>query len=548
MSAGPDFRGSASAGSGRRPNVLVIVADQLRADHLGFGGNTVVRTPHLDALAARGTVFGNATAANPTCMPNRASLATGRWPSAHGTRCNGIPLDPGSRTLMRSLADSGYRTIGVGKLHHQNMGWDFEPEQQAEILATAPLLLDAAAQDARPRGGGVGWDRWEDRAAHEARFIPMPPDYYGYQHVDLVVGHGDHPGGHYLHWARERGLDPDAVGGREKSDAPYPGWDQVYRTSIPAELHPSTYIGEKAVEHLKDAAGQDSPFFLFVSFPDPHHPFSPPEGYDTLYRSEEIPLPLGFDQDHSRSPEHIRHMMAHRGKPGSDPTMTWAATADQYRHAAAAQYGLITLMDQQVGRILAELEAQGLDKETIVVFTADHGDLFGDHGLMLKHFCHYRSVTNVPLVVALPPGRTAVGQTGRRSNALVSSPDLVPTLMELTGVAPFRGIQGRSFAPILRGGPDVHRSALLVEEDQPFGLPGLPGPVRMRTVITSEGRLTRYFGTSQAELYDHSADPGELENLAALPEHRELEQRLTEALVAEMAGLADEGTAPTAAA
>jgi hypothetical protein len=120
--------------------------------------------------------------------------------------------------------------------------------------------------------------------------------------------------------------------------------------------------------------------------------------------------------------------------------------------------------------------------------------------------------------------------------------------MELTGVAPFRGIQGRSFAPILRGGPDVHRSALLVEEDQPFGLPGLPGPVRMRTVITSEGRLTRYFGTSQAELYDHSADPGELENLAALPEHRELEQRLTEALVAEMAGLADEGTAPTAAA
>src|SRR5687767_9563742 len=104
----------------RRPNVLFIIADQLRADHLGFGGNSVVRTPNLDALAARGTVFSNATVANPTCMPNRASLITGRWPSTHGTRCNGIPLDPQSRTLIRSLGEVGYHAIGVGKLHHQN--------------------------------------------------------------------------------------------------------------------------------------------------------------------------------------------------------------------------------------------------------------------------------------------------------------------------------------------------------------------------------------------------------------------------------------------
>lgn len=530
----------------RRPNILVIVADQLRADHLGFGGNPVVKTPNLDALAERGMVFENATVANPTCMPNRASLVTGRWPSAHGTRCNGIPLDPESRTLMRSLADTGYRTLAVGKLHHQNMGWEFEPEQQAEIRATAPLLLDPEAQDARRRSDPEGWDRWEDREAHEPRFVPLPPDYYGYSHVDLVIGHGDHPGGHYLHWARERGLDPDAIGGPEGSEEVYPGWDQVYRTAIPAQLHPSAYIGEKAVEHLKDAAGHDAPFFLFVSFPDPHHPFSPPAGYDTLYDPESIPLPLGFDQDHSRSPRHIRHMMAHRGEPGTDPTMTWAATAGQYRHAAAAQYGLITLMDEQIGRILNELEAQGLADETIVVFTADHGDLFGDHGLMLKHFSHYRAVTNVPLVVALPAG--PLDRTGGTSHALVSSPDLVPTLMELTGAAPFRGIQGISFAPILHGGEDVHRSALLVEEDQPFGLPGLPGPVRMRTVLTDEGRLTRYFGAGEVELYDHALDPGELHNVAGHPEYAALERRLTEALVTQMAGLADEGIAPTAAA
>ncbi|MDQ0258251.1 arylsulfatase A-like enzyme [Sinomonas atrocyanea] len=532
----------------RRPNVLVIVADQLRADHLGFGGNTVVKTQNLDALADRGMVFENATVANPTCMPNRASLVTGRWPSAHGTRCNGIPLDPASRTLMRSLADTGYRTLAVGKLHHQNMGWEFEPEQQAEIRATAPLLLNTTAEDARPRSGPAGWDHWEDRARHEQAFVPLPTDYYGYSHVDLIVGHGDHPGGHYLHWARERGLDPDAVGGPDGSEAVYPGWDQVYRTAIPADLHPSAYIGEKAVEHLKDAAGHDAPFFLFVSFPDPHHPFSPPAGYDTLYDPDSIPLPLGFDQDHSRSPRHIRHMVSRRGEPGTDPTMTWAATAEQYRHAAAAQYGLITLMDEQIGRILAELDAQGLSEDTIVVFTADHGDLFGDHGLMLKHFCHYRAVTNVPLVVALPGASAGPRSAAGRSRSLVASPDLVPTLMELTGAGQFRGIQGISFASILHGGEDVHRPALLIEEDQPFGLPGLPGPVRMRTVVTAEGRLTRYFGAGEVELYDHALDPWELHNVAGQPEYAALERRLTEALVTQMASLADEGTAPTAAA
>lgn len=523
-----------------RPNVLFIIADQLRADHLGFGGNSVVQTPNLDALAARGTVFTNATVANPTCMPNRASLITGRWPSTHGTRCNGIPLDPQSRTLIRSLGQVGYHAIAVGKLHHQNMGWDFEPEQQQEIRATDPLLLDPAAGNARRET--FGWDGWEDRAAHDERFIELPPDYYGYDHVDLVVGHGDHPGGHYLHWARERGVDPDVIGGPEHSANLYPGWDQVYRTAIPAEFHPSTYIGEKAVEHLKDAAGKDRPFFMFVSFPDPHHPFSPPAGYDTMYDPDQLELPTGFEQDHTKSPAHIRHMMQHRGQPGSDPTMTWAANEQQYRQAAAAQYGLITLMDEQIGRILTELDNQGLSEDTIVVFTSDHGDLFGDHGLMLKHFCHYRAVTNVPMLIAIPGG------THQRSDALVSSPDLVPTLLELSGGPAFRGIQGRSLVPLLRGETGEHRHALLVEEEQPFGLPGLPGPVRMRTVITSEGRLTRYFGTDATELYDHRTDPYELHNLAGSAEHADLENRLISVMLEEMAALADNGTAPTAAA
>lgn len=533
---------SAPQAEGRRPNVIVVVADQLRADHLGFAGNPVVKTPNLDRLAAAGVVFSEATVANPTCSPNRASLLTGRWPSAHGTRCNGITMDPNASTMVRSMAHDGYRTAAVGKLHHQNMGWPFEDEQRVEIQATDPLLLSEGHRDAVEFDREPGWDRWENRADHEAAFIRMPKDYYGYQDVDLVIGHGDNPGGHYLHWALERGLDPRTVGGAANAVAAYSGWNQVYETAVPAELHPSAYIAEKAVERIEALAGTNDPFFLFVSFPDPHHPFSPPAGYSDLYRPDDIPLPVGFNQDHSASPEHIRALAEHRGEPGQDSTMTWAVTEDQYRHAAAAQYGLITLLDAQIGRILDSVREQGIDDDTMVVFTSDHGDLLGDHGLMLKHFTHYRALTNVPFVIKAP------GVAPSRSDALVSTVDLAPTLLELSGTEPFRGIQGKSLVPVLKGDARTVRDALIIEEDQPFGLPGLPGPVRMRTILTPRARLTRYFGTPIVELFDHGTDPDEMHNVAADPAHDELLRELTERMLEETMAMTVMGTRLTASA
>lgn len=534
MSGGPRVR--------KRPNVLVFIADQLRADHLGFAGNTQVRTPNLDALAADSVVFTEATVANPTCMPNRASLLTGRWPSAHGTRCNGIPLDPDASTFVRQLAADGYRTAAVGKLHHQNMGWDFEPEQREQIEETQPLLLESRTPDSAPRMREAGWDQWENRARHENEHVALPADYYGYQEVDLVIGHGDAPGGHYLHWARERGVDPRVLGGAEPALDHAASWDQVYTSAIPAAAHPTSYIGERAEARVRAAADEEDPFFLFVSFPDPHHPFAPPLDYARLYDPASLELPVGFEQDHSGSPTHIREMIAARGVPNSDPTMSFAVTEEQYRAAAAAQYGLITFMDEQIGRVLDALRETGQDQETIIVFTSDHGDLFGDHGLMLKHFVHYRAVTRVPLTVRVP------GLEAGRNPSLVSSADLAPTLLELTKTPEFRGIQGVSLQQLLTGEKTRLREALLVEEEQPFSLSGLPAPVRMRTVITEEGRMTRYFGTDEAEVYDHRNDPDELVNVAFDPAAAGLRRRLETAMLETMAGVLDEGIAPTAAA
>ncbi len=533
---------SREQGPRTRPNIIVFIADQLRADHLGAYGNTEVRTPNIDRLAESSMVYNQAHVANPTCMPNRASLLTGRWPSSHGTQYNGIPVNPDASTFVRQLAGCGYRTAAVGKLHHQNMGWDFEPEQRVQIHDSAPGLLDPLLPDAVEPTREPGWDQWENRARHEREFVELPKDYYGYQDVDLVIGHGDAPGGHWLHWARERGIDPLTLGGAANGSNVLHSWEQVYTSAIPAQLHPTSYIGQQAEHRVREAAENDDPFFLFVSFPDPHHPFAPPREYAQRYDPQQLSLPVGFEQNHERSPEHIRRMHEVRGTPNADPTMTFAVSEEQYRAAAAAQYGLIEFMDEQIGRVLQALEETGQTENTVVVFTSDHGDLFGDHGLMLKHFVHYRAVTRVPLMIHVP------GSAGQRSDELVSSADFAPTVMDLADVPSFRGIQGRSLAVDGQLSATAGSASLLIEEDQPFALDGLPAPVRMRTVITTEGRLTRYMGTEITELYDHRSDPDELLNVAGTVHAEALQRRLEAELTEQLVHLATARSRPTAAA
>jgi arylsulfatase A-like enzyme len=526
----------------RRPNILMFIADQLRADHLRFGGNPVVQTPHLDRLASSSVVFDRAYVANPTCMPNRATLVTGRWPSSHGTRTNGVTLRPEAMTVVRRLAENGYRTAAVGKLHFQTMGWPYEPHQREEIEAYDPLLLDPGVPDAVTGDRPPGWDRYEDFATHRDERVELPEDYYGFQTVDLVVGHGDEASGHYRHWAAKRGYDLDELAGYRNATERYDAWEQVYRSEVPVEVYPTSYVTDRAVGRLEELAAQPDPFLLFCSYPDPHHPFSPPGDYWGRYRPDELGAPATFDADHHGLPEHVRLLLAERGRPPVDPTMTWAPTADQLRHAMAAEYGMIELLDDSVGRVLAALEQLRLAEDTIVVFTSDHGDLFGDHGLMLKHFVHYEGVTRVPLTVRVPGGAA-----GRRET-LTSSADLVPTLLELTGTRPYLGIQGQSLVGPLTGATSQVRRGLLIEEEHPFGTSGLPGPARIRSFVGERGRLTLYGDGLPGELYDHETDPTEQHNLHDEPEGDKLRVALTEAMAYELVALADRGLAPTASA
>lgn len=516
------------------PNFVLVVTDQHRPDHTGFGGNPVVQTPHLDRLAAAGTRFTRAYAANPICMPNRATILTGRMPSAHGTRFNGISLDPDVNTFVRELRRAGYRTGLVGKAHFQNMG------NGAALMGA--IRRDGPAREARLPREDEGWDRFENGDRYRKGDVELPDDFYGFSHVELAVGHADLMSGHYLRWLVSRGVDPYAVQGPGNASERYEPWWQIWKPALPEELYPTHWVGERAAAFVADAARSAEPFFLQVSFPDPHHPFTPPGRYYDLYDPSDIALPSTFDDDHADSMPHLRALRAKRGeRPPNIPVLPFSPTEEVFRVAAAREYGAISCIDAAVGRVLAALDEANVADRTVVVFTSDHAEMFGDHGLMLKGAMHYRPALRVPLVLRDPRRASAP----ERIDSLVGSIDLAETFLALAGLPEYAGMQGHSLLPMLDDPKLEVRDAILVEEDEPFDLARTGSPLRMRTLIGSRGRLSVYAGTDRGELFDFQEDPDELRNRWSDPQARALRSDLTEQLVRAMLSADDAGMLPT---
>jgi len=516
-----------------QPNILFIMADQLRADHVGFGGNQIVQTPTLDGLAERGMVFDRAFVANPICMPNRSTIMTGRMPSIHGTRYNGIALDWRANTYVKALRKSGYRTSHIGKSHLQFMGVGRHPAAKEVDFSLPDDAVEAGLPD--------GWDEYERFTTYfKNEHVDLPEDFYGFERADFVVGHGDVCGGHYYHWLRDQGLqDPREYQGPDNALNSSPHWQhQVYQTRLPEALYPTTYVADKTINELATAAQDERPFFIHCSFPDPHHPFCPPGDYWHMYDPADMPLPKNFSQDHASSMPHIRSLIAKKGEPGTGDVDPWAPSEAQFKDALAAQYGMISLLDAQVGRVLAALEQSGKADDTIIVFSSDHGDMFGDHGLILKHCLHYEGCVRVPLVVAVR------GKQASRSSSLVGSIDIAQTLLELTGTPEFYGMQGASFARLLDEPAHTTRRRVLIEEDERPNQFGQGSPSRIRTLITDEARISVYQGLQQGELYDLTTDSQENHNLWNHPDHQSVRLTMMSALNQEMMRLADDSPRP----
>jgi arylsulfatase A-like enzyme len=479
----------------RRPNILLIVTDQQRADHVGFGGNDIVRTPHLDALAARGTVFDRALVANPICMPNRSSILTGRVPSAHGCIFNDRSLSWNVNTFPRELRKAGYETALIGKSHLQH-GLSRNVHRDA-TAAPASFLTEP-----------VGWDTWENAERYLDGPVDVPTPFYGFDHVELTIGHGDQVTGHHYRWALAKGADPKLLtqdwGPESPAKRRSDEWWQVFEPQIPEELYSTTFVTERTISWL-EATSRDEPWMLQCSFPDPHHPFTPPGRWFDAYRPEDMPVSASFDDPLTDAPKHLRTFR--KLKPSKNVVQMFGPTRAQLQHATAAEYGMIEMIDAGVGRVLEAVERLGMADDTIIVFTSDHGDMFGDHGLMLKGTMHYEGCIRVPLVIAQP------GRTGTRSSALASSLDLAQTLLELADVPVFDGMQGTSLVPVLDDPSASVRDHVYIEEDFPAAEIFPIFPYKVRTVVTDEGRITRY-DTGEVEVYDWAGDPEERVNLA----------------------------------
>jgi len=519
------------------PNFLFIITDQQRADHLGLYGNSIVQTPHIDALGSKGWVAEQFFVATPVCMPNRASLLTGRMPSVHGARSNGIPLSRRATTFVEVLRESGYYTALVGKSHLQNMTgkpplWP-KPEER----------LTREAWQSEPGAYDDEWGpRWRDDPNADVR---LP--FYGFEHVDLVIDHGDTAGGHYRRWLKQNYPDVASIIGPEQAlptDYELAKVGQAWRTRVPEELSTTSWIADRTIDQLRACAKNGSPFFLQCSFPEPHHPFNPPGRYWDMYHPDEIILPASFYHNGSKPP-HVAwlHQQRDSGRAVKHTPSVFACTEREAREAIALNYGSITHIDDVVGRIVNELTRLGLAESTIIVFTSDHGDFFGDHQLLLKGPLHYNSIIQVPFVWVDPQQNG-----GSRSSTLSSAIDVAPTILARAGVKPFHGIQGHSLLATIRHNEPVERTEIVVEEEAQRALFGFPNRVRMRTLRTDDWRMSVYQGAEWGELYRMTADPGECVNLWSDPAYAATRAELLERLAQKMIEYTDDSPSPSALA
>lgn len=524
-----------------RPNFLVIMTDQHRADHLGCYGNPVVRTPHIDSLAAHATVFDNCHVTSPSCMPNRASFMTLRMPSLHGVRHNGIPLPQSNRTFVEILRAAGYRTALVGKSHLQNM---------QDLPPRLPPLRDnqhkrlSGFEEAHCENLAQAWYEQElpSRWRNPSHRITNP--FYGFENVELCDDHGDLAFGDYERWLFERLPEAERMRGPAHATAS-PDYiaPQAWRTRVPEELYPSTYIAERTNAYLQERSRDGESFFALCSFPDPHHPFTPPGRYWDMYDPADISVPPAFHHPPELMPRHVAWLHHERATNAAPLTLhrAFSVTERETREAIALTYGMITMIDDMVGRILQTLQQTGLADNTIIIFTSDHGDLMGDHGLLLKGPLHYAGLTRVPLIWHEPGGRP-----GKRSGALCSTIDISESILERAMLASPNGSQGKSLTGVIDGQASHLRDGLIIEDETPQPTLGFNLPIRLRSLITPDyRRLSLYSSGEFGEIYDRRDDPHEFHNRWQEPGSTALRASLVEQMTHLMIDLADRSPLPT---
>jgi arylsulfatase A-like enzyme len=481
----------------KRPNLILIMTDQHRADALGCMGNGIIKTPNLDRVAERGTIFDNAFVQSPVCMASRAAIHTGRYPRAIRVPSMGL-LPPTEITMAESLKRAGYNTGMFGKLHFTPQQFTLSKRGIDRPVFDAVFFLEEA---------GIL------SAATQAAVDDPAKKNYGF---DVCVGVEDFLWGNYLAWLS--GLSPghlkyflaenmgcSAIAGQYNvKPTTTPVFSSymrgLYDSRIPAELHPSRFIVEKTVEFIK--SNRDVPFFAHCSFVDPHQPYNAPTPYNRMYPPDEMPVPSELNLQDCYPPGLPSGVQTQIDEYIRFPTKLW-------QWALANYYGMISNIDDSLGRLFGELKDMDLLENTIVVFVADHGEYVGDHRLLRKGSLLFDALMRVPFFVTWP-GEI---EGGRRIVSMVQGIDIYPTVMSLLGLPIHPGVQGKDLAGMLRGGDVVGYERVYCELDE-LTNPIYANPIYMPSqAVRSESWKLNYFPLARVGLlYDLEEDPEERQN------------------------------------
>lgn len=498
-----------------RPNILFITSDQQRWDCFGFEHRRV-KTPHIDQLAAGGARFSHCITPNAVCQPARVSILTGMLPYTHGVVDNGIdlPAETGELGFARQLANAGYRTALFGKAH-------FSSKSTTNPTGTPECQYSSADYGPDWYGPYMGFDHVELMVmGHFQRRLPPghrallpfePP--YGQHFERWFHGHGE-PGEARKRWE-------DSVDGLGLLAA------QTWNSALPEEWHTSTWVADGTIDFLSRPQANGEPFCVWASFPDPHHPFDCPSPWNKMYDPDEVDIPEHRFRDLEKRP--WWHQKLYGGDGDIDPNeytndklggvaRVSAQTDEQLRHMTANYYGMISLLDHNVGRILSALAATGQEKDTLVIFTTDHGELLGDHGLILKGPTLYEGLTKVGLVV-----RGAGIAASQVIAEPVSTVDLAATFYDYAGVETPPGAQSQSLRPLLERKSETRDMAF---NEWRTGDDRYLMTLDLNLVRTKRYKAIFELESGEGELYDLEDDPHELVNRYHDPKFQKTKQEL----------------------
>ena len=456
--------------SAKRPNIILIIPDQQRFDTIAAAGYEYMITPNLDRLAGEGVIMDQCFTQGACCMPARAAFFAGKYAHQLDILTNVERWD-GQDNWVKQLSTAGYQTASIGKMH------------------TKP---------------------WRSPCGFEYRFVcenknePFPPGVEPDEWVKYLASKG-----------LERPLDyPQTMDDffDRMGDVDFP---------LDTEHHEDMFIARKTVEWIEQRQ-DDRPLFLHVGFAGPHDPYDAPKQYKDMYRDRDIPSPHAVPGERQNKPPEQNAAMAAYETEATESTIRLShATPDRLRRLRSAYYAGITLIDEQIGKIIETLDARGLLEDSVIIFCSDHGCAMGDNEMVHKWFM-YDSMTRVPMLLwgpkYFPNGRF---------NALVELFDVAPTILELAGAEVPDDLEARSFLPLLKGDQSSTPSAPS-SPSSPFAPRECVFCEEKHIVMarTSDWKLVYYNGKDYGELYDLAADPHESTNLWDSPDHQQQKDKL----------------------